>query len=230
MKREPLVVFLSDSSDSLNMKYNWLYLLYTSKTFHRRTYLRPDPSFFRFIKNMMNNSPKVSYTEHLLSSSSSYKKQRGTHEVWQGKKLKEWVKFDWKFYWQLFAVALEHGTYLYFVSQLGNPFASWVKTISMSHYSPLSLSKNALFIVALCFGPKIPSSQMLPSHVLCLTMFKGSLSHNHYIVSIIHLVSVCIYFGLLHQITLLYKFRVDDGGLIMDLLWWVSSCQLQHII
>ena len=71
---------------------------------------------------------------------------------------------------------------------------------------------------------------MLPSHVSCLKMFKGSLSHNRYIVSTIHLVSVCIYSDKLHHITLLYKFRVDDGGFIMALLQRVFSCRPQHIV
>jgi hypothetical protein len=33
----------------------------------------PNPSFFRFIKHVMRDSSKMSYTEHMLSSSSSLK-------------------------------------------------------------------------------------------------------------------------------------------------------------
>ena len=107
-----------------------------------------------------------------------------------------------KFLFVANVVSLEHGTYLHHVIRLGNPFFSRVKTISISQHTLLSPSNNALVIVTLCYGPKLSSSQMMPSHVWCLTMIKGSLSQNHYIINIIHPMLVCIYSILLHHITL----------------------------
>ena len=49
----------------------------------------PNPSFSKFIKHMLRDSPKVSYIEHLLSSSSSLKnKEVLTNHQW-GKKGRE---------------------------------------------------------------------------------------------------------------------------------------------
>ena len=55
--------------DSLKMKKIWVYFLWTCKTLHWKTLMGPNLSFFRFIKYMMRDSSKMSYNEHLLSSS-----------------------------------------------------------------------------------------------------------------------------------------------------------------
>ena len=46
-----------------------------------------NPSFSRFVKHMLRNSPKVSYIEHLLSSSSALKKNEVLMNLrWGGKR------------------------------------------------------------------------------------------------------------------------------------------------
>jgi hypothetical protein len=182
----------------------------------------PNPSFFRFIKHVMRDSSKMSYTEHLLSSSSSLKNK----EVLTihggggggGGNLREVGQVFWKALWQLFVVTLEHGTCLHLVLQLGN-FLSLSHTNPMSHYTPSAHPKSAPVIITLCFGLSLIES-MLPSHFSCLTMFKGSFIPNQPLCSITNLhphVSLCS-FDLSSYITFLCQFHVDDGGHIMALL------------
>jgi hypothetical protein len=52
----------------------------------------PNPSF-RFVKNMMRDSPKVSYTEHLLSSSISLKNKEVLIYLDGGGDFWKWAKF-----------------------------------------------------------------------------------------------------------------------------------------
>ena len=76
MKKDTPGVFFGLFLDFLNMKTHWSILPWDRKIIHWRTHMELNHSFFRFVKNMMRDSPKVSYTDHLLFSSSSLKKNR----------------------------------------------------------------------------------------------------------------------------------------------------------
>lgn len=81
----------------------------------------PNPSF-KFVKNMLKDSPKVNYSEHLLSSSSSLKNKKVLANHGGGKIEEKWVK------------------------SLENIMA----TNLMSHYTHSIHPKSALVIVTLC--------------------------------------------------------------------------------
>lgn len=71
----------------------------------------PNPSFFRFIKSMLRDSQKVSYTEHLLSSL-VFLKNKGVVANHGGGKIEvKWVMFLENIMVTL-VVIFEHGTYL----------------------------------------------------------------------------------------------------------------------
>ena len=79
----------------------------------------PNPSFFKFIKNMLRASPKVSYIKHMVSSSISLKNKevlsnhgRGKIEVKRVKSLENIM--------EAIVVTLEHGTCSHLVLSLGN--------------------------------------------------------------------------------------------------------------
>jgi hypothetical protein len=176
-----------------------------------------NPSFFRFVKHVMRDSSKMSYIEHMLSSSSSLKNKE-VLVVHGGGKFEGSGSVFWKALWQLFVVTLEHGT-CFVLSYSWVIFLSLSHTNPMSHYTPSTHPKSAPVIVALCFGLYLIES-MLPSHLSCLTMFKGSFIPNQPLCSITNLhpcVSLCS-FDLLSYITFLCQFHVDDGGHIMALL------------
>jgi hypothetical protein len=87
-----------------------------------RTHLRPNPFFFKFIKNMSRDSSNMSYTEHLLSSSSSLKNKEVLTNHGGGK-LKEVGQVLWE-PWRQFFVTLEYDTCLCLALQLVNFLAS----------------------------------------------------------------------------------------------------------
>ena len=130
---------------------------------------------------MVKDSLKVGYTEHLLYSSSWYK-NKGllvNHDGGKFKRTGSSLQEDLLEASLLFPLNM---TPIYFMSvSWGIHLSLESKITFMSHYTPLSLSKNASVIIALCFGFKISSSQMLASRVSCLTMFKGKFESNHYL-------------------------------------------------
>jgi hypothetical protein len=69
---------------------------------------------------MVKDSLKVGYTEHLLSSR-SYKNK---WVILMGENLKEQGQVYKKIYWKLVFVTFEHGTCLFYVSQLRDAFVS----------------------------------------------------------------------------------------------------------
>jgi len=187
-----------------------------------------NPAFFRFIKHVMNDSMKMSYIEHMLSSSSSLKNKEVIIIHCGEKKWGKWVNYH-KSLWQLFIVALEHGTWLCLVLQLGNMLISDLYQSYDSSYSFIS-PKECHSYRCTMFWSIIQS--VFPSILSCLTMFKGSFNPNRPLCSITNLhphVSLCS-FNPLSYIIFMCHFRVDDGGNITGLLRRVYSYRIQHII
>jgi hypothetical protein len=141
-----------------------------------RTHTGPNPSFFRFIKHMSRDSSKMSYTEHMLSSSSSLKNK----EVLTNHGGGEIERSGSSFLESIMAaivVTLEHGTCLCLILQLGNILVSesYQFHVSLYFFVPVeecSYYHHIMFLVLI--------ESMLPSHLSCLTMFKGSfIQTNH---------------------------------------------------
>jgi hypothetical protein len=95
--------------------------------------MRLNLSFFRFVKHMMRDSLKMSYTEHFLSSSRSFKKMRYSL-LMAGEKLMEVGQVFGKHYGSCFIVTLEHGICLHLVLQLGKLLVSESYQFSVSLY------------------------------------------------------------------------------------------------
>jgi hypothetical protein len=95
--------------------------------------MRLNLSFFRFVKHMMRDSLKMSYTEHFLSSSRSFKKMRYSL-LMAGEKLMEVGQVFGKHYDSCFIVTLEHGICLHLVLQLGKLLVSESYQFSVSLY------------------------------------------------------------------------------------------------
>jgi hypothetical protein len=181
------------------------------------THMGLNPSFFRFVKHVMRDSSKMSYTEHLLPSSSFLKTKRYSPSM-VGEKIEGNESSFEKHYGSclLSLLNMEHVCVLSY---------SWVISLSlshtnpMSHYTPSTHPKSAPVIIALCFGLSLIESMFL-SHLSCFTMFIGISIPNQPLCSITNLhpcVSPCS-FNPLYYIYFLCQFHVNDGGHIMALL------------
>jgi hypothetical protein len=125
--------------------------------------------------------------------------------------------------------SLEHGTCLHLVLQLGNLLVSKSYQFHVSLYffiqvKECSYFRHIMFLVLV--------KSILPSHLSCLIMFKGSFTSNHSsAVLLVSVSSIIPYsFSPPSHITFLCLFRIDDGVYIMALLRRACSCRLQHII
>jgi hypothetical protein len=109
-------------------------------------------SFFRFVKNLMRDSLKMSYTEHLLSSSISLKnKEVLIIHVGGGGEFERSGSIFGKHYGSRLFSPLNMAHFCVFSY-------NWVICLSLSHTDPMSHNtpldhpKSAPIIVALCFG------------------------------------------------------------------------------
>jgi hypothetical protein len=170
----------------------------------------PNLSFFRFVKHVMRDSSKMSYTDHFLSSSSSLKKKR-YFPFMVRENLREVGQFFEKHYGSCLLFPLNMAP-ICVLSYIWVNCLSLSHTNPMSHYTPSSHPKSAPIIVTPCFGLSLIQS-MLPSHLSCLTMFKGSFNPNQPLCNITNFhprVSLCS-FDLSYYNTFLCQFRVDEG-------------------
>jgi hypothetical protein len=126
-------------------------------------------------------------------------------------------------------VALEHGTYLRLILQLGNLLVSQSYQF---HESPYFFFQSKSSLIFRLITLLVLVESMLPSQLSCLIMLKGSFTSNH--PSTVFPVYISCFspysFNSPSYITFLCQFRADYGGYIKALLRRVFSCQLQHII
>jgi hypothetical protein len=109
---------------------------------------RPNPSFFRFVKHMSRDSSKMSYTEHLLSSSSLLKNKEVLTNHGGGE-IERSGSIFWNPLWKLLLSPLN-------MAHVCVSSYSWViclslsHTNSMCHYTFSFQSKSALIVITLC--------------------------------------------------------------------------------
>jgi hypothetical protein len=143
-----------------------------------------------------------------------------------GEKLKEVGQVFWNPLWKLLSpLNMAHvcvSSYNWVI------FLSLSHTNSMCHHTFSFQSKSALIFHHIMFLVLIES--MLPSHLSCLIMFKGSFTSNHpSVVLPISISCVSPYsFDPPSHITFLCQFHVDDGGYIMALLRRVFPVTSTH--
>jgi hypothetical protein len=129
-------------------KDHQVFLLWARKIIHWRTHMGTNPSFFRFVKYVMRDSSKMSYTEHLLSSSISLKK-KGVLSSHGGEKIKGSGSSFGKHNDSCWLSSLSMEP-IWFLSR------SWVICLSLSNtntvslHTPSSHPKSASVIIALC--------------------------------------------------------------------------------
>jgi hypothetical protein len=156
----------------------------------------------------------MSYTEHLLSSSSSLK-NKGVLIYLGGGEIEGSGSSFWNPLWQLLSPLN--------MAPVCVSSYSWVIHLSLSHTNSMchhtfSSSRRVLLFRHITFLVLVES--MLPSQLSCLIMFKGSFTSNH--PSAVLPVSIsCVSpysFDSPSYITFLCQFHVDDGGYIKALL------------
>jgi hypothetical protein len=172
-----------------------------------KTHTGPNPSFFRFVKHMSRDSSKMSYTEHLLSSSSSLKNKEVLTNYGGGGIERSGSSF-WNPLWQLLLSPFT--TTLVCVSSY-----NWVicmslsHTNSMCHYTFLFQLKSVLIFITLCsWYSSSQCCQVIFVHYIVQGKFhfKPSICS----ITIFHSCVSPYSFNPPSHITFLCMFRVDD--------------------
>ena len=211
------------------MKNHLVYLLWTRKSIHWRTHMGLNHSFFKFVKNMLRDSLKVSYTKHLLSSSISLKNKEVITNHHRAKQLKGSGSSLFETLWQLLLSPLNM-SHIHILSY------SWVISLFLSHanimrpYTHLNHSNYALVIVRLCLVISswfnVANSLVMPYNFQDKLQPSSIILQYYWSFILVLVLTHLIY----HVMSSSFFLCVDDGGLIKAFLRWFCSYRLQRII